>query len=41
LAAGGLLLSDDIFWNRAFHEFCGRQGRKYLHVTEGRGAVRK
>ena len=31
IVAGGLLLSDDIFWNPAFHRFCKMQGRHYQH----------
>jgi hypothetical protein len=31
IVSGGLLLSDDIFWNPAFHRFCKRVGRPYKH----------
>ncbi|MDP3921301.1 MAG: class I SAM-dependent methyltransferase [Candidatus Omnitrophota bacterium] len=41
LREGGILLSDDIFWSPAFHEFCRKHRKPYLHVVEGRGAVRK
>ena len=37
---GGLLLSDDIFFNSAFHDFCNKHGREYVH-TDGFGAMRK
>lgn len=40
IADGGLLLSDDIFWNSAFHRFCRGRKRSYIHV-DGFGAVRK
>jgi predicted O-methyltransferase YrrM len=40
IVPGGLLLSDDIFFNSAFHQFCKQQARKYVHL-EGFGAVRK
>jgi predicted O-methyltransferase YrrM len=36
LSRGGLLLSDDIFWNPAFHRFCAQQGRPYaVHHSLG------
>jgi len=28
---GGLLLSDDIHWNAAFHQFCKKVGKPYRH----------
>ena len=40
LSDGGLLLSDDILWNRAFHRFCHEMGKQYVRL-EGFGAVRK
>jgi predicted O-methyltransferase YrrM len=40
LAAGGLLLSDDIFWNPAFHRFAAEVGRPYVRF-QGFGAVQK
>jgi predicted O-methyltransferase YrrM len=40
LAEGGLLLSDDIFFNSAFDVFCKEENRKYVHVG-GFGAIRK
>ena len=40
LVDGGLLLSDDIFWNAAFDQFCREKGKRYIHV-EGFGAIRK
>lgn len=40
LSDGGLLLSDDIFWNPAFYRFCKEQRRRYVRL-EGFGAVRK
>lgn len=42
LVPGGLLLSDDILWNAAFHRFCRAQRRRYVRVAGGTfGAVRK
>ena len=32
ITPGGLLLSDDIFWSRAFHRFTRKQKAKYLNV---------
>src|SRR5579863_856045 len=40
LIEGGLLLSDDIFWNSAFHKFSKDKGKRYLNV-DGFGAIRK
>lgn len=40
IVAGGLLMSDDIFFNSAFHAFCLEQGREYVHV-DGFGVIRK
>ena len=40
LRDGGLLLSDDILWNSAFHDFCRSLDRKYVRIG-GFGAVRK
>ena len=40
LSPAGLILSDDIFWSRAFHEFCKNKGRQYVNIR-GFGAVRK
>lgn len=40
LAAGGLLLSDDIFWNPAMHRFAGERQRRYVRVG-GFGGLRK
>jgi len=40
LRAGGLLLSDDIFWSPAFHRFCKEKHRRYVHLG-GFGAIRK
>jgi len=40
LSEGGLLLSDDISWNRAFHQFSKEAQRRYVRM-EGFGAVRK
>ena len=40
LSAGGLLLSDDIFWSRAFHKFTREKGKTYMNVS-GFGAIRK
>lgn len=40
IAEGGLLMSDDIFFNSAFDIFCREQNRKYVHVG-GFGAIRK
>ena len=34
LSDGGFLLSDDIHWNHAFHEFCRGQRRSYLNLGE-------
>jgi predicted O-methyltransferase YrrM len=28
IVEGGLLLSDDVLWNRAFYDFCKKQGKK-------------
>lgn len=40
LQAGGILLSDDIFWSPAFHQFCRQKRIPYVH--SGRfGAARK
>lgn len=33
LAPGGLLLSDDIFWNAAFHKFCEEMGQAYCYFS--------
>lgn len=40
IVEGGLLLSDDIFWNAAFFKFSKSKARPYLHV-DGFGAIRK
>jgi predicted O-methyltransferase YrrM len=40
LTEGGLLLSDDIFWNPALHRFCKEKHTRYLRL-ERFGAVRK
>ncbi|MGO9125736.1 MAG: class I SAM-dependent methyltransferase [Terriglobales bacterium] len=40
IVPGGLLLSDDIFFNSAFHQFCKQNAKRYVHV-EGFGAIRK
>jgi hypothetical protein len=40
IPGGGLLLSDDIFFNSAFHDFCNKHRREYVH-TDGFGAMRK
>ncbi len=40
LVPGGLLLSDDILWNAAFHRFCRQHGRPY-HVFDGFGLAVK
>lgn len=40
IVPGGLLLSDDITWNSAFHEFTRGQGKKYIRIVSF-GAVRK
>ena len=40
IASGGLLVSDDIFFNSAFDMFCRQKGKKYVHV-DGFGAIRK
>lgn len=37
---GGLVISDDIFWSKAFHQFCRENNRPYVRVG-GFGAVRK
>ena len=42
LKEGGILVSDDIFWNAAFHKFCREQHRSYWYVRNcGFGATRK
>jgi predicted O-methyltransferase YrrM len=40
LSSGGLLLSDDIFWNAAFHRFCAKVGRLYM-IHEGLGVAQR
>lgn len=40
LREGGLLLSDDISWTAAFHQFCRRMGRPYVYVPD-LGVARK
>jgi predicted O-methyltransferase YrrM len=40
LAQGGLLLSDDIFWSRAFHRFVSKHKLQYLNAGNF-GIVRK
>ena len=40
LRAGGLLLSDDIMWNAAFHNFCRAAHKRYV-VVNGFGATCK
>ena len=40
LPEGGLLLSDDIFWNAAWHRFCRAKRRTYVHLGTC-GAVKK
>ncbi len=37
---GGLLLSDDIYWNSAFHRFAREHSRRYVHIA-GFGAIAK
>ena len=39
LSEGGLLLSDDIFWNPAFHRFCREKNRRYVYLAKV-GAVK-
>lgn len=42
LPAGGLLVSDDISWNAAFHTFCRDVRRPYVRTAAGRiGVARK
>lgn len=41
LRSGGLLLSDDIGWNAAFHGFCQEHQRRYWRLPGGMGATRK
>jgi predicted O-methyltransferase YrrM len=41
LADRGILISDDIFWNPAFHLFCKRQRKEYIIVPTELGVVRK
>lgn len=40
LSDGGVLLSDDIWWNSAFHTFCRERAQRYV-VVAGLGATRK
>jgi predicted O-methyltransferase YrrM len=40
LSDGGLMLSDDIFWSPAFHQFCRAKRQPYLRVGQF-GAARK
>jgi predicted O-methyltransferase YrrM len=40
LSEGGLLLSDDIFWSSAFHQFCSANTRSYKRISQF-GATRK
>jgi len=40
IVSGGLLMSDDIFFNSAFHAFCVEQGKEYVHL-DGFGVIRK
>ena len=40
LSEGGLLLSDDIFWNPAFHKFSKEKNKKYISLGTF-GALRK
>ena len=40
ISNGGLLLSDDINWNKAFSKFCREQKRKYFSYS-GFGILKK
>ncbi|MBK8915712.1 MAG: class I SAM-dependent methyltransferase [Phycisphaerales bacterium] len=40
VARGGLVISDDIFWSKAFHQFCRENNRPYVRVG-GFGGMRK
>lgn len=40
LREGGLLLSDDVLWNNAFHEVCKRQNRKPI-IYRSFGMIQK
>jgi len=40
LRDGGLLLSDDVTWNAAFHRFCKKHHREYV-IVAGVGGMRK
>lgn len=40
LKEGGLLLSDDVLWNNAFHEFCKQQNRKPI-IYRSFGMIQK
>jgi predicted O-methyltransferase YrrM len=40
LTKGGILLSDDIFWNRAFHVFCRERRRKYFCLKNFGGVIK-
>jgi predicted O-methyltransferase YrrM len=41
LRPGGFLLSDDVFWSAAFHQFARQQKRRYSLVDYDFGAIRK
>ena len=41
LRSGGYLLSDDIMWNAAFHQFSRSEGREYTMLPGNFGAIRK
>ena len=40
LEPGGLLLSDDVFWNAAFYDFCRLHQLSYATIPDQLGAVR-
>lgn len=40
IVPGGLLLSDDVFWNTAYHRFCRSKGAAY-RVYRGFGVAKK
>ncbi len=39
LVSGGMMVSDDIFWNRAFFDFCGEVRRKPYLINPARSAL--
>jgi predicted O-methyltransferase YrrM len=41
LRSGGFLLSDDVFWSAAFHQFARQQKRRYILVDYDFGVIRK